>query len=224
MKQVILIGGGTTLKEGIDKDLWNKIKDKEVWSLNYAFKTMPYLPKREIWVDKAFFTDNVEDLQTLCEKGVQMITRQNIATAFIEKIIQYPSTRERKDYRGKQGLEKSPLIFIGQQGLVGIFALSLAIAERYDEIFLLGYNYGVSDIKQKKTHYYQDYLKVQSSGMGRPEVYLMPNGKVRKEIRDFEPFSKEEGIKIWNVSLTSNIPYFERISYENFFKKLEEND
>jgi len=44
-EEVIILGGGYSVKEGIEKGLWNKIKDKNVWSLNYVFLTMPFLLK-----------------------------------------------------------------------------------------------------------------------------------------------------------------------------------
>ena len=140
MKKVILIGGGHSLKEGIEKDLWSKIKDKEIWSTNYAFMTMPYLPKREIWVDIDFFKNNIVALQKLSEQGVTMVTRTHRRYADIPNLIKYNSARLTKDYVGKEGITRN-CIFYGKLGLVGTFALSLAVAELYDEIFLLGYDF-----------------------------------------------------------------------------------
>jgi len=40
MKECIIVGAGYSIKEGLEKGLWAKIKGKEVWSLNSAFKTI----------------------------------------------------------------------------------------------------------------------------------------------------------------------------------------
>ena len=220
-KSVILLGAGYSIKEGIDLGLWDKIREQENWSINYAFMTMPYLPKREIWVDIAFFKDNAEALQKLQEQGVIMITRNHHKYANIrDKLIIYDSTRELDKYYGQEAIQKN-LLYYGRMGLSGMFALSLAVAERFEEIFLLGYDFGTSSLDKNQTHYYQGQLKVISTGMGRPIVYRNPNNTLKDEIKDFEVYKRETNIKIWNVSLNSNIPYFEKISYVDFFSKLD---
>ena len=51
MKSVVIVGGGNSVREGIEKGLWDKIKDKKVWALNSCFVFMPFMPKRILWVD-----------------------------------------------------------------------------------------------------------------------------------------------------------------------------
>lgn len=222
-KRVILIGGGFSIKEGLDKDLWSKIKGQEIWSLNYAFKTMPYLPQREIWVDKKFFENNTEDLQNLSKQNVIMVTKHNRRYAEIPKIIQYHTSRIVADYKGKNGI-KERKVFIGRMGMVGMFGLSIAICEGYNEIYLLGYDFGIMNPNQPQTHYYQTMIKVKSSGVNRPQVYLTKQGKVKPELEDFKLFTREKDINIYNVSINSNIPYFTKLSWEQFFEKIKEKN
>lgn len=206
-KDVILIAGGTSVKEGIEKGLFDKIKDKEVWSINYSYKVMPFLPKRECWIDTKFFKTNVQDLQKLQEKGVQLFTRTHGTYAFFKgKINTLETTR---DPQNKLHL------YVGSMGLSGNFALSLAIREGYERIFLLGYDFGNNTL-DNFTHYYQKDIKVWSTGVGHPEVYKNKDGSPRREVEDYKNYLEHQD-KIFNISLTSNIPYFNKFSYETFF-------
>jgi len=204
MKEVIIIGGGYSVKEGIEKGLWNKIESKVIWSLNYVFKVMPYLPTAELWVDSSFFKENASELQLLAEKGVKLYAKKHAMYAFIDKITQFETTRNKEDF--------NKFIYIGSNGLVGFFALSLAVRQ-FDRIFILGYNYNVID---NKTHFYQD--KIIHRGVGKTSVYLNKNGSVKKEVRDFEVY---KNYNIYNVSLKSNIQTFPKISWEEFFKMIK---
>jgi len=217
MKTLILLGAGNSIKEGIDKGLWDKIKHIEKWSLNSMFKIMPYLPNREIWVDKKFFEQTVVELQKLSQKGVKMITRNNTRYAELDSIIQYEGTREILKWN-----KEKKVLYMGQMGLTGIFALSLAIIEGYEEIYLLGYDFGNTSIKDKQTHIYQDKLKelkIYSTGSGNPEVYRNDKDQVKNEVEDFNVFLQEK-TKIYNISLTSNINCFEKLSYDEFFSRI----
>ena len=64
LKQVVLVGGGYSIVEGIETGLWEKLKQStiEIWSLNWAYKTMPYYPTRECWIDINFFTSSIQEL------------------------------------------------------------------------------------------------------------------------------------------------------------------
>ena len=220
MKRVFLLGGGMSVKEGINLGLFSKISGQDVWSINYAFMTMPYLPKREVWVDVAFYKSNIDALQKLWEQGVEIHCKQHMTYAGIkEHIHQYGSTRESKFYYGKHAIQNN-LIYYGRMGLSGIFALSLAIAEGYEEIYLLGYDFGTPNLQDKNTHYYQDTLKVYSTGVIHPEIYRTPDNAVKREVEDFRVFLQEP-IKILNCSMISNIPYFEKITYNQLFERIK---
>jgi len=223
MTRVILIGGGYSVKEGVEKGLWDKIKGEHIWSCNYAFMAMPYLPKKEIWVDIAFYKNNIPAIQKLWEQGVELHTKKHPQYAgIVDHLFCYDSTRENKNYHGTKALEKK-MIYYGKMGLSGMFALSLAIGYKFDEIYLLGYDFGTRSIKDINTHFYQDDLHVYSTGVTHPEVYRMPNNTVKQsEVEDFKVYTNEKDIKIFNVSLNSNIPYFDKLSYDAFFERLKD--
>lgn len=218
--RTIIIGGGNSVAEGISKGLWDKIKGKEIWSLNSVYKVMPYLPTKQIWVDIEFFNHEVANLQKLYDQGVKLVCKNHNRFAALKDYIEvYPVSRERERYWGKQAIEKNE-IFYGFMGLSGTFALSYAIAKGYKEIFLLGYDFGTKSLEDKNTHFYQDQiaqLNIVSSGATRPEVYLLPKNEINPQIEDYGVFLKEEDVKIYNVSMHSNIDYFQKITYERFF-------
>lgn len=221
-KECVILGAGNSISEGISKGLWAKIKGKEIWSLNSAFKTMPYLPSKELWVDAAFFTHEVGNLQKLWSQGVELIAKEHKKyKPFRDRIKQYTICRDLEFY-GKELMKNINLIFTGGHGFVGIFALSLACKMEYNIIYLLGYDWGTINMDHHKTHYYQDDIKrlnIHSAGAGQPEIYLGPEGK--RFLKEFKVYKIEKS-KIYNVSLISNITEFEKISWEVFFEKIKE--
>jgi len=221
-KQVIIVGGGYSVNDGIQQGLWQRIKGKTIWSCNYAFMTMPYLPTRELWVDRSFFKNNIDKLNELANKNVEIVCKFNTSVSNLPKTQVYVGTRKNEEYFGKEGIIKNK-IFVGQQGFVGTFALHVAICEGYNEIFLLGFDYGIplNSTTNQITHYYQGNLKVISSGVGRPNVYI-DNNKIKSAVDTYSIFLQETDIKIWNVSPKSNIQCFDKITYEQMFNKINE--
>lgn len=210
MKKVILFGGGDSIREGESKGLYDKIKGKEIWSLNYAHLTMPYLPSRELFVDTTFLEDNEKMLNKLNEQGVPIYTRK-LVDNYPDYIKTYECERELDKL-------KKDMLFVGRLGLVGTFALSLALEEEYDEIFLLGYDYGTKDKKNTQTHYYQGKLDVISSGVGVPDKYLTEEADLG--LKDFEYLinvASGKAIKIYNVSMISKIQCIPKVTWEQFF-------
>ena len=232
MKEVIIVGGGASVKDGIALDLWKKIEGKNIWSLNYAFMTMPYLPSRQVWVDISFFKNNQDMLQNLWKQGVEMVAKKHRQYADLWEIQTYEQTRLKTGYKGKdafRGVEQ-PHIFLGRMGMCGTFALSLAVAEGYDMIYLLGYDFGTPDFGDKNTHYYQDQVKVRSTGVGNINVYRggdkSNKSNVKTDIQDYDVFmpSLDSGEEIINESLRSHLYQFPKISYEQFFERLNEDN
>ncbi len=213
-KSVILIGAGISIRDGIEKDLWQKIKGKEIWSLNFAYKTMPYLPTRELWVDTNFFKAYVDELQRLYFHGVKCCAKVHIKYQKIPEITTFITTRLTNEYHEK--------VYISGGGFVGFFALSLACKLDYDIIYLLGYDFGVANKYDKNgninkdTHYYQNKIPVLSTGVGHPELYLNNDGTLKDRVKNYEIYTKEK-VKIYNVSPKSNISCFEKVNYDKFF-------
>jgi len=219
-KKVILLGGGNSISLGLQKNLWEKIKGNEIWSLNYGFLAMPYLPNKQVWVDIRFFEKNIDKLQKLSEQGVSLTARKHLKYAGLtERIELYEGTREQCNYYGREACSKG-VIYYGRMGFCGMFALSLAVGCGYNNIFLLGYDFGTTSPIDKKTHFYQGLVKTMSTGVGRPEVYRNDKNKVKIEVNDFNIYTRETDVRITNVSLNSNIPFFRKIDYDTFFEEL----
>lgn len=217
MKRVIILGAGKSINEGIAKGLWNKIKGKEIWSLNSMFKVMPYLPTRELFVDVPFFRHTSEKIQQLAQKGVTLHAKKHNKYAFIPTINQYMCSKNPND---------KVSLYIGGSGLCGLFALSLAVKENYEEIFILGYDWGGTSRDDKYTHCYQDKqkeLEIWSTGVGRPEVYFMRDGRPNKDLKDFKYYLQFSN-KIYNVSIPSHIEVFPKLRWEEFFDKIAQKD
>jgi hypothetical protein len=217
MKECIIIGGGSSVKEGIALGLWENIKDREIWSINFTYLFMPYLPKRELFYDTCFFKNKIVELQKLQEGGVELISKDApIYDAYKGKVRVFSVCRVSKDWTDTN-------LFVGQLGLSGTMSLSLAIQERYDKIYLLGYDFGTPTYEDKNTHYYIDQVtekNIKSSGIRNNSIYLETNNGMKPGVRDYEAFLPFKD-KIVNVSPKSNIPYFERVDYQEFFRRIQ---
>lgn len=222
MKEVVVLGGGDSINDGIDKGLWDKIKDKNIWSLNSIFKIMPYIPTRQVWVDVSFFKHEAHNIQVLGKKGVKLHCKRHLYYSFLgDSIKQHDAFRDTEILEDNSMKEISH-VFMGGHGLVGIFALSLAIREEYDTIYLLGYDWGSLSNEHRKTHCYQDKIKelnIRSTGAGKPGIYLNTDDSPNKNILDFNMYDKEKA-KIYNVSPLSHITNFEKIDYLEFFRRI----
>lgn len=226
MKSCILVGGGFSIKEGIEKGLWDKIKGQDIWSLNYAYKFLPYLPNRQLWMDTTFFKNNIKDLQSLAEQKVALYTKYHPTykeDMYKDKIITYEITRD-WDKRYNATVDNDAIfiaLYVGQLGLVGTFALSLACEEKYDIIYLLGYDFGAKSNTDLNTHFYVDDDKdIISSGLRNPNAYY-ENTSIKASVLNYNEYNSYKS-KIYNVSLDSNISAFQRIGYDEFFRQLEE--
>jgi hypothetical protein len=218
MKTAILIGGGTSVKEGIELGLWERIQKDAVdtFSINYASKTMPYLPNKQVWIDTTFFRNNMNDIEKLHKAGVECHTKVHNLYNAIEAIKTWGV--EREQFLGKE-MKAQNKLYIGTMGLSGMFALSLACALEYERIFLLGYDFGSRSKNDLQTHYYQDSnIPYVSSGVRNPAVYHTENG-VKNNVKEFDNYAKA-CYNIINVTSRSNINAFPKISYEEFFNTL----
>jgi len=212
--QLVIIGGGTSLKEGIQKGLWNRMIGKYTIGLNHIYKYFPR-PTIQSYVDIDFYNDeykNLKDIPLIIGKYhynlEHMEKKAHPNTIMLQCIPNYH--RDLKD-----GIYKD--------SLVGLFALSLAI-KLLDkgEIFLLGYDYGSNGAKdklgRKVTHFNQG--EINHTGMGKVDYYET----IGRANKDFGVYAKEEKVKIYNVSLNSKILTFPKISYDEFFNKLKDGE
>ena len=117
--------------------------------------------------------------------------------------------------------------------LIGLKALNMAIALDCKEIYLLGFDAGGDD--ENRTHFYSDTEKgsyvwngTKHCGVGKDKKGYYKTGNYNKleELNKywFEPFEDElkKGIRIYNVSLNSNITTIPKISYNDFYNNLNE--
>jgi hypothetical protein len=207
VKQLVIIGGGPSLKEGIEKGLWEKIEGKFVIGINVSYKFFP-TSTIQCYLDHQLRTDLTEEFIKL----PLIITKKQAVKDYpneiqIPSVEQYSRSLEHGIYKG---------------ALTGIYALSLAVYLLDEgEIFLLGYDYGASNNKDQKgrivTHFYQG--EIEHRGIGKVSYYSTKD----RDKRDFGVFKEEKKVKIYNVSLTSKINVFDKISYDDFFNKLDGN-
>lgn len=221
VKNVAIIGGGRSILEYVDNfDFWNKLKNSgiEVWSLNYSFMSMPFLPSKELFCDKKFWKLNYDKLIKLHTNGVKLVSKKFSIIEHIKEIESYKVTRNEKEFFGKKAKEAG-ILFSGKQGLTGTFSISYAIASGYENIFLFGFDYGTINYGDKKTHWYQDKISVESSGIGNLDIYLKKNNVPYDGVNNYNIFTNC-GVNIYNVNLYSNINCFKKISINEFYNIL----
>lgn len=217
-KEIFIIGGGSSIKEGISKCLWDKLAGKFVIGLNYSYKYFPN-PTFQCFVDSAFYLGNEKGL-TPEQKALHIEKMKTLPLIIGAKekqvkwndntIILNDSSRYTRDL--SKGVYK--------RFLAGIFSLSLAIyLLDVGTIYLLGYDSGdlgqLASNGKKLTHFYQEDLK--HKGSGKVRLYNEPG----RPDRDFAPFKDEQEIDIYNVSLNSKITIFPKISYDYFLFQLD---
>jgi hypothetical protein len=231
--QVFIIGGGYSIKPHL-KELQSKLKDKFVIALNYAYKDFPnatFISYIDICNDyeeqkRFFYNSERENLKSY----PLIIGRSGNKRAKI-----YPNVILLKENSKEYTRDLSKGVY--KHSLVGIWALSLGIyLLDIGEICLFGYDYGIKGDNTKMTqacqfrnfaeknskgeyisHYNQD--KIKHSGLELDKLAYYYSHTPEKQ---FGVFKKENKVKIWNVSLESRIPesIFEKLSYEDFFKKI----
>lgn len=223
---VIILGGGASVIEGIEKGLWERLKDTNLWSINFAFKVLPYEPAGQLWLDESFFSK--ESLGVLALKCTKMTQAHPVYKEGFH-FEQYKTTIKKDLYYGKDAIAKN-LIFKGKNGLTGFFALSMAIAKKYTNIFLLGYDWNTY---RGLTHWYQkDVSKynIKSTGVGNQRNYINAKREAIDSIAGFDVYLRETDVKIYNVTAKENdqwvskIGLFERINYDTFFQLIGKND
>ncbi len=209
--QLIIIGGGSSIQEGISKGLWSKLKNRWTIGLNYSYNFFDSTVLCYVDGDGQFYSK--ESKNEKFQNLLLIIGKEHNNLKVLPNTIAL-KTNDAKYYRDvKLGCYKS--------SLVGLFALSLAIYLLDEgEIFLLGYDNSAQEKDNKNrpnTHFYQG--EIEHRGIGKINYY---GGKDRAK-RDFGVYKGEKKVKIYNVSLDSKIPgdIFEKISYDEFFKKLD---
>jgi len=246
-KRAIICAGGASMRQGMwdipvkQLPLWDKIKDEFVLGINWDFKF--HNSTVELYGDYEFYIAEKENLEKLPlvlapQDGFygRERERQNNRTEWNE-IYHYSheihllKNRKIETINGKQieyhemdGWEKGFYRGI----LTGSLAIHIAIILGYTEIYLLGYDGNATD---GRTHYYEDEFigfSKKESGKKRTGIGLDENGNFKTSYYQrsvdgsFEVFLKSlDKVKIINVSPDSKLTIFPKISYEEFYKRLE---
>ena len=201
IKEVIIIGGGYSIQEGIELGLKSKIQNKCIITLNYAIKHFP--STLECFVDKTFYSD----------KKIDLIKLHLICGKYHNIIPYHPNTLALKvttvfDITLQKGVYRSIL--------VGFFALTLALyLFPESNIYLLGYDHNFKqDNNDITTHYYQSDKTLKHRGIKKISYY-----NSHKKCKGWDVYLPYKD-KIFNVSLSSQIYQFTKIDYNQFFSSL----
>jgi hypothetical protein len=226
LNECIILGGGLSVNEGQEKGLFQKIENKFVIGINFAFKF--FNPTFTCFADPISFYktyyNEIKDLPLIVGRTTPDIgVKPHPNTIFLKPSTIYNRTLSNGLYHP----------FLG-----GLMALSLAIyLLDVGKIYLLGFDGGkitkdreqvdITKVKNKgviisqggkywreRTHWYQG--KLEHRGIGKLGFYHSDN-KVNKL---FSVFKNETKCSIVNVSPNSNLTIFPKISYDEMFNQL----
>lgn len=242
--RVVILGAGASMREGkwntpiSEMPLWSVIKQECTFGINSIFEF--FTPTVTTFIDYYFHQANkkkLDNLPLIIGKDHPNPDKSPIG----DNLILLPVSNK---YYGKKSFEQvlkktSEGHKIQRAGfycsqLTGLFSLTLAIALGFQDIYLLGFDFGEID---GKTHFYQESsLKKQevgkiikedgeiNCGIGRDK-----NGNFRTSCysndKPEDLFNVYKGalknVNIYNVSPDSKINTFPKISYETFYKHLK---
>ena len=246
MKKIaIIIGGGSSIRRNmwncpIEKlPLWEIIQKQFTIGTNWVYKY--FTPTVLMYSDYTWYSvekNNLKNIPLILGKQDGIYNNPNgIILDNNVILLKEAETKKKKiwgqrdeglhpHYWGKDAWTKG---WFSSQ-LIGIKALNLAIALEYDETYLLGMD--ATDINGH-THFYDDtntghyeYDKQHYCGVGKFDNGKYRTGNYNKidELNNvwYEPFKQEleKGIQIYNVSLYSKINTFPKMSYDTFFRKI----
>jgi len=217
--QCIIIGGGASIKEGIALSLKEKIQDKFVLGINFAFHF--FQPTCTLFLDNKVWSGHLMgNSNTYCDsKHIKKIRQEPlIITSTMAKIKPIPDNVIVLKQADKYTREQSKICGFYVGHLTGVFAIGVAsyLMNYSGEIFLLGFDWTKSNAGEQipTTHFYSS-KEIRHKGMGMTNYYNKHDSK-----KVFEMFLQNHP-KIYNVSSNSNIECFEKISYTTFFEKLQ---
>lgn len=209
LQRAILIGGGSSLRLGLSKGLWKKLEGEFTIGLNSNYHH--FNSTVLAFSDQPFYKKNKENLSKLplvvCKNHNEIIKGNHL------NFIPLPMTNK-YDNTLKKGVYSSIL--------VGLFAITIAIYLKVNEIFILGFDWSLKTDKKDNegkvlTHYYQEDKSLKHRGFYKTSFY--DSNKPEKYFKVY----LNEPVKIYNVSLNSHINCFPKIGYDEFFKRLETN-
>lgn len=207
VSEAIIIGGGSSIKAHFS-ELQLILDTKFVIACNYAYKHFPHT--FTTFIDRDFYhpreeANNPDIYEEL--KKEPLIVGINL--------------------NGIKEFKLDNTILLGNEyrkNLTGTFTLKvLDNIMKSGSIYLLGFDWNRrNNLPERDTNYnrYSDlqihyYNDIKHRGIGLMGYYENHNPD-----KEFLEFTKKRDIKIYNVSLESNINCFEKISYEQMFALL----
>ena len=209
-KEIIIIGGGSSINEGLALNLKEKIKDKYVLTLNFAFNHFD--STATIFVDDMFYRGFILGAINCNKEHVEKLKQLPLIIGAKRDYVRFYSNTIPVgwtcSYFHNNPLKKG--FFVGKP-LTGVFALHIAayLLDYKGSIYCLGFDGGA--IEGNNTHYYSD---IKHRGIGKIDVYREPSDYYFKE------FLVEKDLAIYNVSPNSRINSFQKITYPQMFERL----
>jgi len=232
IEQIIIQGGGSSIKELMDDNLFERLINSCLLGVNFSFRD--YLPTALCCADFKFYSGKIKPIyynNKLIKnayddsfrkelKNLPLIIapgREDLLNNITEKnekvrmdntlFLNYLTAHQ---YYGKKQNKENSIYGID---LSGIWALGVACKLNPKEIYLLGFDFGDFG---NGTHYYNH---TKHRGIGAVSRDWYNNNQADYY---FMPFVKDySNIKIYNVSLKSKITCFEKINKESFFNKIK---
>lgn len=224
-KQLVIIGGGASIIEGINKGLWGVIPKTFSCGLNYSYKYINTTVN--CGIDEKFYNENYKDILKL----PLYFCKMNPGT-----LVNWP----KNCYMFKSAYLYDRDLYGGiySSTLAGLFALSAFIKILDEgEIYLMGFDYDCLRDSENKpvldklgrplTHFYQEIEHIEHRGIGKLNWYTSTlidpkksGVRITNAEKEFGVYANESKVKIYNVNPQSAINTFEKISYEQFFNKI----
>ena len=218
IKDIIIIGGGKSISQGLETGLKEHLEEKCVILINYAYRHFEgtFL----CFSDKDFYApmhvkydkNNPDIYEELGKLPLIIGAKKNND---LDSVL-HPNTIMINSPRPELG--KAPV-------LTGLFALAIAEKLEPEQIFLLGFDWDRRDPKTipigknynpkgtKSLHYYNKE-EINHQGINNYGFYENHNPS-----NYFRHFGKSKS-KIYNASINSNIEDFKKISYTKFYSLL----
>lgn len=220
--QIIIIGGGASLKLGLDLDLFSKLEGKCLLGLNNGLLVYPstfgyigdfrsvFLQQRKLFTTHPLLiTHYHKEMTKLNPFPTNLFPVQNKKIPFVDEL----------------------------NLLTGLGGLSLAnyLLNGQGEIYLAGFDLGAQPINDKvKTNHINGKLMMvndnglpithsyshKHAGQGKTTIYYY-QGKGQDRLEMFRELAKVITCKVYNVCPTSRIDCFEKIDYHTMFAKLD---
>jgi len=218
IKEIILIGGGKSIKDGLTLNLKEKIKDKCVLTLNFSYNHFD--STATVFIDDQFYKGFIFGCGITCDKGhVERLKKLPLLIGPYRNYLKfYPNTIPVKytfSYFHDNPIKRG--FYIGGKALTGIFSLHIAahLLDYNGVIYCLGFDGGaIEGPGSNSTHYYDD---IKHKGIGRTQVYTAEPLDLY-----FNEFLTEKDLIIYNVSPKSKINSLKKISYPEMFEQLTE--